>query len=82
MHTVFIVAVLTIAKTWRQSKVSTDKRMSEGDVYTHTHNILICKKEWDNAIFSNMDGPRDYHTKQNKSERKDKYHMVSLICEI
>ena len=82
MHTVFIVAVLTIAKTWRQSKVSTDKRMSEGDVYTHTHNILICKKEWDNAIFSNMDGPRDYHTKQSKSERKDKYHMVSLICEI
>ena len=26
-----------------------------------------------------MDGPEDYHTKQNKLE-KDKYHMLSLIC--
>ena len=28
------------------------------------------KKEWNNAIWSNMDGPRDYHTKWNKSERE------------
>ena len=28
------------------------------------------KKEWDNAICSNMDGPRDYHTKWSKSERE------------
>ena len=28
------------------------------------------KKEWNNAICSNMDGPRDYHTKWNKSDRK------------
>jgi len=27
-----------------------------------------------------MDGVRKYYTKQNKSE-KDKYHMISLICE-
>ena len=30
---------------------------------------------------ANMDGPRDYHTKRNKSE-KDKYHMILLICGI
>ena len=24
------------------------------------------KKQWNNALFSNMDGPRDYPTKQNK----------------
>ena len=35
--------------------------------------ITICreyysaiKKQWNNAIFSNMDRPRDDHTKQNK----------------
>ena len=27
------------------------------------------KKEWNNAICSNMDGPRDYYTKWNKSDR-------------
>ena len=38
------------------------------------------KKEWNNAICSNMDGPGDDHTKWSKSDRKDKYHMISLIC--
>ena len=33
------------------------------------------------VICSNMDGPRDYHTKQGKSD-KDKYHMTSPICAI
>ena len=28
------------------------------------------KKEWNNAIHSKMDGPRDYHTKWSKSERE------------
>ena len=27
-------------------------------------------KEWNNAIYNNMDGPIDYHTKQSKSERE------------
>ena len=27
------------------------------------------RKEWNNAICSNMDGPRDYHTMWNKSDR-------------
>ena len=43
--------------------------------------LLLRHKKWNNAICSNMDGPRDYHTKWSKSE-KDKYHMISLICGI
>ena len=27
-------------------------------------------KEWNNAICSNMDGPRDYHTKWSKPDRE------------
>ena len=29
-----------------------------------------------------MDRAREYNTKQNKSEREDKYHLISLICRI
>ena len=39
--------------------------------HTHTHNgvLLSHKKEWNNAICSNMNGPRDNHTKWSKLER-------------
>ena len=43
--------------------------------------LLSHKKEWNNAICSNMVGPRDDHTKWSKSD-KDKYYMISLICGI
>ena len=39
------------------------------------------KKQWDNALCNNMDGPRDYHTEWSKLD-KDKYHVISLIREI
>ena len=39
------------------------------------------KKEWNNVICSNMDGPKGYHAKWSKSD-KDKYHMIPLICVI
>ena len=40
--------------------------------------LLSHIKEWNNAIYSNMDGTRDYPTEWNKSE-KDKYYMLSFI---
>ena len=55
-------------------------------IYTHTHThtyngvLLGYRKEWNNAICSNMDGPRDYHTKWTKSE-KAKYHMIAVNVE-
>ena len=60
--------------------MSTDRGMDEGDV-VHTYNgiLLSHKKEWDNAICSNIDGPKHNHTEWSKSD-KDKYHMISLIC--
>ena len=45
--------------------------------YTYTQPC----KECNNTIYSNMNGPRDYHTEWNMTE-KDKYHMISLTCEI
>ena len=40
--------------------------------YTQTHNRILLrhKKEWNNAICSNMDVPRDYYTKWSKSEKE------------
>ena len=45
-------------------------------VYIYNGLLLIPKKEWNNVICSNMDGPRDYRTELSKSD-KNKY-MVSL----
>ena len=45
-------------------------------VCTHTHSRILLghEKEWNNAICSNMDGPRDYHTEGSKSD-KDPCHI-------
>ena len=32
--------------------------------------LLSHKKEWNNDIYSNMDEPRDYHTKWSKSDKE------------
>ena len=39
-------------------------------VYIHNGILLSPKKEQSNAICSNMDGSRDFHTKRSKSERE------------
>ena len=39
-------------------------------VYIHNGILLSHKKEWNNAIYSNMDETRDSHTEWNKSERE------------
>ena len=58
----FIAALVTIAKTWKQPKCpSTDnwiKKMKY--VYTMEYSSAI-KKEQNNDIFSDMDGTRDSH---------------------
>ena len=41
----------------------------EDVVYIHNGILLSHKKEWNNVICSNMNGPRDYDTKWSKSDR-------------
>ena len=45
--------------------------------YTNTQWNISHKKEWNIAICSNLYGPRDYHTKGSKSDRKTNiwYHL-------
>ena len=39
-------------------------------VYIPNGIILSHKNEWNNAMCSNMNGPRDYHTKWSKPDRE------------
>ena len=62
--------------------MSVDRWMDKEDVAIYTMEYYSAiKEEWNNAICSNIDWPRDYHTKWSKSD-KDKYDMISLICGI
>ena len=73
----FTSALFTKAKTWRQPKCPSTEEWTKKMWYIHTTEWYSAKKKGrNNAIRSNMDGPRDY---QHKSD-KDKYHVISLIC--
>ena len=50
----------------------------EDEVHIYNGILLNHKKEWNNAICSNIDEPRDSHTEWSQKE-KDEYHVVSLI---
>ena len=82
----FIAALFTIAKTWKQPKCpSTDEWIKSYVVYIHNGILLSHKKEQNNVICSNMDATRDSHTKCSSTvnqKEKDKYHMISLITGI
>ena len=53
---------------------------TEEVVYIYNRTLLCNQKEWNIAIHNNVDRTRVYYAKQNKSVRKDKYPMISLIC--
>ena len=59
----FIAALFIIAKTCKQPKCPLIGERIE-NTHTHTQSILPLShnKEWNNAICSNLDGPRDFHS--------------------
>ena len=59
--------------------MSIDRWMDKEDM-VHIYNgiVLSHKKEWNNAICSNMDASRDYHTKWSKSERQIPYDITYM----
>ena len=57
--------------------MSTDRGVDEEDVVQIHNGILLgLKKEQNNAICSNMDGPRDYYNKWSQKD-KDKYYEIT-----
>ena len=61
----FIAALFTITKTWKQPKCPPTGEWIKKMWYTYTYiGILFShEKEQNNAICSNMDTTRNYHTK-------------------
>ena len=58
--------------------------MDEEDVIHIYNGILLShKEEWNNAICSKMDGPRDYHTKWIKSDRERQIvYYITYMCNL
>ena len=73
----FIVALFTIAKIWKQP-VFIYRWMDKEVVYICNGIHSIIKKEWNLAISDNMDGPIGYYAKWNKSDREGQ-KLYSLI---
>ena len=58
-----------------------DRWMDKEDVvYINIYNgiLLSHNKEWNNAICSNVDETRDYHTKWSKSEKEISYDITYM----
>ena len=66
----FIAALFTIATIWKQPKCPSFKSNGEAVVHTYSRMLLSHRKEWNNAICSNMDGLRDCHSKWSESKRE------------
>ena len=65
----FIASLFTIAKTWKPKCPSTDEWVKK--MWYMCNWILFShEKEWNNALCSNMDGPRDYHAKWRKLKKR------------
>ena len=70
---VFIIALFTIVKTLKQLKCSwTDEWINNNLVCmcAHARTHWNITQPWNNTIFSNMYGPRDYPTEWSKPERE------------
>ena len=62
--------------------MSIDRGVDKEDVVHKYNGILLSHWiEWNNAIFSNMDGPGDYYTKWNKSNREKQISWYCLYVE-
>ena len=74
---IFTETQYTVAKKWKQPICPmTDEWIKK--MWNNVHNgvLISLKKEWNNATCSNMDGPRDYYTKWNKSKKNIRwYHL-------
>ena len=59
--------------------MSIDRWIDKEDVVYLHNGILFHHKEWNNAVCSNLDRPRDYRNKWSMSNRE---WQISLTCGI
>ena len=80
---IFIVALFTIAKTWKQPKCPSTEECIKMYIYTVGYYSAIKRNEIMPfaALLTWMDLETVILSEVNHSE-KDKYHMISFICGI
>ena len=66
----FIATLFTIVRTWKQPKCPLTEEWMKKVVHVYNGILLSHKKEQNNTICSNMDGPRYSHTEWSKSEKE------------
>ena len=79
MHCNVYSSIINNRHIMEKAQMSTDWWMAKEDVvYTDNGILLSHQKEWNLAIYTDVDGAKEYSAKQNKSE-KNKHHMISLM---
>lgn len=83
MHPMFIAALSTIVKLWREPKCPSADEWIEEMWYIYTMEFYSAIKKWNFAIRHNVDGARVYYAKWSKSVRErqisyDFTHMWKL----
>ena len=84
IHTpaMFIATLFIIAKTWQRPKFPWTEEQIKKMVHIYNGVLLSHKKEWNNAICSNMDGTRGYPTKWCKSETERQIAYIIYMCNL
>ena len=84
--TAWILDEQKITKNGDQStSLSSNKKVSpvvhtHTHTHTHTHSriLLSHEEEWKNAIYSNKDGPRDYHRLSEVNQRQISFSITYM----
>ena len=83
MHPMFIAALFTIAKTWRQPRCPSTNEWIKKMWYTYIMEYYSAIKKNEIMLFAAtcMDLKIIILSEESQKE-KDKYYMISLICGI
>ena len=83
MHPNVYSRIIYNSQDMRATLVSINRWTDKKDV-VYIYNGMLCtnKKEWNFAIGNNMNGPRGYYAKWNKSDRERQILYVTIICGI
>ena len=73
---IFMTVLFTIAKAWKQYKCPSTEEWIKVMVHIYNGILLSHKKEWNSAICSNMDKPRDYHIKWSQKKTNITWHYL------
>ena len=69
MHLNVYISLIQLPRQGKKISTSINRWMNKENMVHAYCGIVLSHKEWNNAVCSNMDGLRDYHTMWNKSGR-------------